>query len=176
MVFGILQVVRPFYAYWQSYCTLRPYSWVDKYNLETLKEVPRRVQRLMERDNKKLRDAARKQRNEEIRALVSFVRKRDPRVKAYIVSFATSLHSLRPFLPLNCYRLTPQKLCEEKAAQNLIKTKMQQERHREERRQLLEQASASRFAHMSDLEKQLKVSSLNKSVIEFSFERIMMLL
>ena len=80
-------MVRPFYAYWQSYCTLRPYSWLDKFNLETLKEVPRRVQRLMERDNKKLRDAGRKQRNEEIRQLVSFVRKRDPRVKAYIVSF-----------------------------------------------------------------------------------------
>jgi len=40
----------------------------------------------MERDNKKLRDAGKKQRNEEIRQLVSFVRKRDPRVKAYIVS------------------------------------------------------------------------------------------
>ena len=56
-----------------------------------LKEVPRRVQRLMEKDNKKLRDAGRKQRNEEIRALVSFVRKRDPRVKAYIVSIRIKL-------------------------------------------------------------------------------------
>lgn len=51
-----------------------------------MREVPRKVQRLMERDNKKLRDAGKKQRNEEIRQLVSFVRKRDPRVKAYIVS------------------------------------------------------------------------------------------
>lgn len=64
---------------------MRPYSWLDKYNIETLKEVPRRVQRLMEKENKKLRDVGRKQRNEEIRALVNFVRKRDPRVKAYIV-------------------------------------------------------------------------------------------
>ena len=40
----------------------------------------------MERDNKKLRDAARKERNEEVRGLVSFVRKRYPRVKSYIVS------------------------------------------------------------------------------------------
>nr|CAG4641795.1 EOG090X085R [Eurycercus lamellatus] len=94
-------------------------------------------ERLMERDNKKLRDAGRKQRNEEIRTLVSFVRKRDPRVKAYI------------------------KLLEEKAAQNVLKTKMQQERHREERRQLLEQASASRFAQMSDLEQQLKVNCID---------------
>ena len=81
-----MQVVRPFYAYWQSYCTFRPYSWLDKYTVDMLKEVPRRIQRLMERDNKKLRDAARKERNEEVRGLVSFVRKRDPRVKSYIVS------------------------------------------------------------------------------------------
>ena len=44
----------------------------------------------MERDNKKLRDAGKKERNEEIRQLISFVRKRDPRVKAYIVSYLIS--------------------------------------------------------------------------------------
>jgi len=126
------EVVRPFYAYWQSYCTLRPYCWLDKFNLETLKEVPRRVQRLMERDNKKLRDAGKKQRNEEIRQLVSFVRKRDPRVKAYI------------------------KLLEEKTAQNVIKTQLQQERHREGRRQLLEKAQEMRLSQMAEVEQQLR--------------------
>ena len=49
--------------------------------------MPRRVQRLMEKENKKLRDVGRKERNEEVRALVNFVRKRDPRVKAYIVIY-----------------------------------------------------------------------------------------
>ncbi|XP_032792700.2 dnaJ homolog subfamily C member 21 [Daphnia magna] len=129
------EVVRPFYAYWSAYCTLRPYSWLDKYNIDTLKEVPRRVQRLMEKDNKKLRDAGRKQRNEEVRALVNFVRKRDPRVKAYI------------------------KLLEEKTAQNALKTKLQQERHREKRRQLLNETTSTTsfgFTEMSDLEKQLR--------------------
>nr|CAG4651080.1 EOG090X085R [Simocephalus serrulatus] len=90
------EVVRPFYAYWQSYCTLRPYSWLDKYKVDTLKEVPRRVQRLMEKENKKLRDVGRKQRNEEVRTLVNFVRKRDPRVKAYIdieAQYASSAES-----------------------------------------------------------------------------------
>jgi len=48
---------------------------------------------------------------------------------------------------------------EEKAAQNVLKTKKQQEKHREERRQLLENTAASRFAQMSDLEQQLKVSN-----------------
>ncbi|XP_046442610.1 dnaJ homolog subfamily C member 21-like [Daphnia pulex] len=129
------EVVRTFYAYWSAYCTLRPYSWLDKYNIDTLKEAPRRIQRLMEKDNKKLRDAGRKQRNEEVRALVNFVRKRDPRVKAYI------------------------KLLEEKTAQNALKTKLQQERHREKRRQLLEETTSPTkfgFTEMSDLEKQLR--------------------
>lgn len=76
------EVVQPFYAYWQSYSTLKSYVWLEKYNI---REAPnRRVQRLMEKDNKKIRDAAKKERNEEVRALVKFVRKRDKRVKAYL--------------------------------------------------------------------------------------------
>ena len=76
------EVVQPFYAFWQSYSTLKSYVWLEKYNI---KEAPnRRVQRLMEKDNKKIRDAAKKERNDEVRALVKFVRKRDKRVKAYL--------------------------------------------------------------------------------------------
>lgn len=76
------EVVQPFYAHWQSYSTLKSYSWLEQYNI---REAPnRRVQRLMEKDNKKVRDAAKKERNEEVRALVKFVRKRDKRVKAYL--------------------------------------------------------------------------------------------
>ena len=57
------EVVQPFYAYWQSYATLKSYVWVEKYDI---RDAPnRRVQRLMEKDNKKLRDAAKKERNEE---------------------------------------------------------------------------------------------------------------
>ena len=76
------EVVQPFYAYWQSYSTQKSFVWLEKYNI---REAPnRRVQRLMEKDNKKVRDAAKKERNEEVRALVKFVRKRDKRVKAYM--------------------------------------------------------------------------------------------
>lgn len=76
------EVVQPFYAYWQSYSTLKSYVWLDKYDL---REAPnRRVQRLMEKDNKKIRDNAKKERNEEVRALVKFVRRRDRRVKEYL--------------------------------------------------------------------------------------------
>lgn len=76
------EVVQPFYAHWQSYSTLKSYVWLDRYDL---REAPnRRVQRLMEKDNKKIRDGAKKERNEEVRALVKFVRKRDKRVKVYL--------------------------------------------------------------------------------------------
>ena len=39
--------------------------WVEKYDLREAPE--RRVRRLMEAENKKLRDAAKKERNEEVR-------------------------------------------------------------------------------------------------------------
>lgn len=57
--------VHRFYSYWQSYCTKRTFMWLDKYNIM---EAPnRRVARLIEKENKKGRDAARKKRNEEVR-------------------------------------------------------------------------------------------------------------
>ncbi|RZF31898.1 hypothetical protein LSTR_LSTR017468, partial [Laodelphax striatellus] len=73
--------VNAFYAYWQSYSTKKSYAWLDPYNA---REAPnRRVSKLIERENKKVREKARKARNEEIRELVGFVRKRDKRVQAY---------------------------------------------------------------------------------------------
>lgn len=73
--------VKNFYNYWQSYCTKRSYAWLDPY--DTRQAPNRRVSRLMEKDNKKVRDKARKARNEEVRELVKFVRKRDKRVLAH---------------------------------------------------------------------------------------------
>lgn len=59
------QIVKPFYDHWDVYCTAKSYAWHDKYDL---REAPdRRVRRLMEAENKKLRDTAKKERNEEIR-------------------------------------------------------------------------------------------------------------
>ncbi|KAL3227349.1 hypothetical protein MRX96_048781 [Rhipicephalus microplus] len=57
----------------------RTFAWLDQYDIRTAPN--RRVVRLMERENRKLRDAARRQRNEEVRQLVQFVRKRDRRVQ-----------------------------------------------------------------------------------------------
>ena len=73
--------VKLFYDYWQSYCTFKTFVWYEKYDI---RQAPnRRVARAMEKENRKLRDAGKKERNEEIRELVHHVRKRDKRVKAY---------------------------------------------------------------------------------------------
>lgn len=74
-------VVGPFYGYWQSYSTKRSYTWLCPHNITEIRD--RRILREIEKETKKLAQKARKDRNEEIRALVSFVRKRDKRVQQY---------------------------------------------------------------------------------------------
>jgi DnaJ family protein A protein 5 len=70
-------VVRPFYASWNGFATRKSYSWKDVYRLS---EAPdRRIRRLMEKENKRHREAAIQEFNDAIRSLIAFVRKRDPR-------------------------------------------------------------------------------------------------
>jgi DnaJ homolog subfamily A member 5 len=73
--------VHHFYNFWTNFVTKMSFSWEDKYNPA---EVPnRQVRRAIEKENKKFRDIARKKYNETVRALASFVRKRDPRVMSF---------------------------------------------------------------------------------------------
>lgn len=74
------ETVQPFYAYWQDYSTKKSFSWLDQCDIRDLPN--RRIAKLVEKENKKIRDKARKERNEQIRNLVAFVRKRDKRVLA----------------------------------------------------------------------------------------------
>ena len=70
-------VVRPFYGAWNGFATRKSYSWKDSYRLS---EAPdRRIRRLMEKENKKLREEAIREYNDAVRSLIAFVRKRDPR-------------------------------------------------------------------------------------------------
>lgn len=70
-------VVRPFYASWNGFATRKSYSWKDFYRLS---EAPdRRIRRLMEKENKRLREEAVREYNDAVRSLIAFVRKRDPR-------------------------------------------------------------------------------------------------
>ncbi len=103
-----------FYDFFSAYSTPRSYAWLDKY--DTRQAENRRVARLMEKDNKKIRDAARKERNELIRQLAKFVRKRDRRVQQF---------NLR---------------LEEKIAENTRKTEEKRKQHLEERAKMLEEA------------------------------------
>lgn len=75
------ETVGPFYAYWMSYSTKKSYVWLDPYDIKDTRD--RRVLKLIEKENKKVRLKAKKERNEEVRSLVAFVRKRDKRVQAY---------------------------------------------------------------------------------------------
>ncbi|KAJ1308012.1 hypothetical protein OPQ81_002083 [Rhizoctonia solani] len=70
-----------FYRAWTSFTTAKDFSWHDSW--DTSQAPDRRVRRLMERDNKKAREDARKVYNETVRTLALFLRKRDPRFKAY---------------------------------------------------------------------------------------------
>ena len=78
---SIAQDVHRFYNFWTNFVTKMSFSWEDKYNPA---EVPnRQVRRAIEKENKKFRDIGRKKYNETVRALASFVRKRDPRVMSF---------------------------------------------------------------------------------------------
>ncbi|RGP60343.1 hypothetical protein FLONG3_10905 [Fusarium longipes] len=70
-------VVKPFYNSWAGFSTVKSFSWKDKYRLSDAPD--RRVRRLMEKENKKMRDDAIREFNDAVNFLVGFVRKRDPR-------------------------------------------------------------------------------------------------
>ena len=72
-------IVRPFYSAWTGFATKKSYSWKDQYRLSDAPD--RRIRRLMEKENQKLRDEAIAEYNDAVRSLVTFVRKRDPRVQ-----------------------------------------------------------------------------------------------
>uniref|UniRef100_A0A5K3FIT7 J domain-containing protein n=2 Tax=Mesocestoides corti TaxID=53468 RepID=A0A5K3FIT7_MESCO len=73
-------VVRPFYVFWEGFVTRKSYSWVEPY--DTRRMTSRIERRAAEAENRKAREAAKKERNEEIRQLVAFVHRRDKRVEA----------------------------------------------------------------------------------------------
>ncbi|MCJ1288372.1 hypothetical protein MMC26_007727 [Xylographa opegraphella] len=69
--------VKAFYSAWSSFATRKTFSWKNVYRYS---EAPdRKVRRTMEKENKRYRDEAIKEFNEAVRALVAFVKKRDPR-------------------------------------------------------------------------------------------------
>lgn len=113
-------IVGPFYAYWQSYCTKKTYTWLCQHNIQEIRD--RRILREIEKETKKIAQKARKERNDEVRALVSFVRKRDKRVQEY------------------------KKILEERAEQNRLK---QQQHRLAQLRKNQQEALAMQNSHQS---------------------------
>ncbi|KAI9040522.1 putative C2H2 finger domain protein [Aspergillus affinis] len=86
-------VVRPFYSVWAAFSTKKSFAWKDKYRYS---EAPdRRVRRLMEKENKRLREDGIREFNGAVRAFVAFVRKRDPRYQYNAQSESQRQESLR---------------------------------------------------------------------------------
>ncbi|KAK0393780.1 hypothetical protein QR680_000398 [Steinernema hermaphroditum] len=75
-------ITAHFYGFWMDFSTLRSFAWLDEHDLRQAPNA-KYVKLNKENENKKLRDAGKKQRNEQIRELVQFARKRDKRVMAY---------------------------------------------------------------------------------------------
>ena len=70
--------VALFYQGWEAFTSSLSFAWADQYDV--LEAPNRRVRRAMEDENRKVRKAAKRARNDDILALVRFVKKRDPRV------------------------------------------------------------------------------------------------
>jgi len=88
--------VVKFYGHWESYSTKKSYSWLFTHDVNEIRD--RRVLKLIDKEHKKIQQKARKERNDEVRSLVLFVKKRDKRMAEY------------------------RKMLEEKAAHNRLKS------------------------------------------------------
>ncbi|QPG75773.1 hypothetical protein FOA43_003134 [Brettanomyces nanus] len=74
--------VRLFYKAWTNFQSIKTFTWFDEYRYSTAPD--RRTRRLMEKENKKRRQQARKEYNEIIRKWISYIKHRDPRVTPII--------------------------------------------------------------------------------------------
>lgn len=71
-----------FYNKFLSFSTAKPFAWKDKYRVSDAPD--RRIRRIMERENAKLRKKERAAYIDAVRSLVAYVRRRDPRYKAFV--------------------------------------------------------------------------------------------
>ncbi|XP_049718065.1 dnaJ homolog subfamily C member 21 isoform X2 [Elephas maximus indicus] len=123
-------VVHPFYAYWQSFCTQKNFAWKEEY--DTRQASNRWEKRAMEKENRKIRDKARKEKNELVRQLVAFIRKRDKRVQAH------------------------RKLVEEQNAEKARKAEEMRRQQKLKQAKLAEQYKEQSWMTMANLEKELR--------------------
>jgi DnaJ family protein A protein 5 len=72
--------VQSFYDSWGAFASRMHFGWEDQYN--PLEAPNRNIRRQMEKENELSRRKGKRERSEAVRALVAFVKKRDPRYAA----------------------------------------------------------------------------------------------
>ncbi|ORY27689.1 hypothetical protein BCR39DRAFT_537986 [Naematelia encephala] len=82
---------KDFYLVWKEFATEKRFDWVKKYDPDRADD--RGMRRLMEKENKKIRDEYRRDYNDAVKNLVSFLQKRDPRYKAHLSKTAQAKRS-----------------------------------------------------------------------------------
>ncbi|XP_026784523.2 dnaJ homolog subfamily C member 21 isoform X1 [Pangasianodon hypophthalmus] len=127
-------VVHLFYGCWQSFCTRKNFAWKEEY--DTRQASNRWEKRAMEKENKKTREKARKERSELVRQLVAFVRKRDKRVQAH------------------------RKLVEEQNAEKARKVEELRRKQKLEQAKLAEEYKEQKWSAMAGLEQELQQMEL----------------
>ncbi|KAJ2161346.1 hypothetical protein GGF46_001524 [Coemansia sp. RSA 552] len=73
--------LRDFYSFWTTFSTRKSFGWFDRYRLSDAEN--RQVRRLMEKENKRLREKARREFVDTVQNLAAWLKKRDPRYKSY---------------------------------------------------------------------------------------------
>ncbi|KAJ1852136.1 hypothetical protein LPJ76_005667 [Coemansia sp. RSA 638] len=79
---GTGSTLRDFYNFWTTFSTRKSFGWFDRYRLADADN--RQVRRLMEKENRRLREKARREFVETVQNLATWVRKRDPRYKSFV--------------------------------------------------------------------------------------------
>ncbi|KAJ2844697.1 hypothetical protein IWW36_005080, partial [Coemansia brasiliensis] len=79
---GTGATLRDFYNFWTTFGTRKSFGWFDRYRLADAEN--RQIRRLMEKENRHLREKARREFVEAVQNLAAWVRKRDPRYKSYV--------------------------------------------------------------------------------------------
>lgn len=64
--------VRQFYSSWMGFSTLKSFSWRDQWKYSDAPD--RRIKRAMEKENKRHRDAGRREFNDTVKARIPFYR------------------------------------------------------------------------------------------------------
>ena len=75
-----------FFAYWENFSTERGFWWCDEYNPHEASN--RQEKRAIEKHNQKCREIGKKEYNEHVRRLATWVKKRDPRRAEHLKRFA----------------------------------------------------------------------------------------